>query len=203
MSKNKESLDNFLNHDLYTDTRTIWFSCPADEDGIDCDIDADTARTIIKSLHVLAHQSKEPITIMMNSKGGDVGHAMAIYDAIRACPCQVTIQVMGHAWSMAAVILQAADKRVLQPSATVMVHDGQFGVTDVPPKTFEAWGRYSKKSRHEMYEILADRTGKSSTYWKKKCSHDYFMNAWKAVQEGLADDIMEPAKWTSFKKSTD
>jgi len=114
---------------------------------------------------------------------------MAIYDAIKACPCHVTIEVMGQAMSMGSIILQAADERILHPNSCVMVHDGYDSMHSTHPKIFEAWAKQSEKLRKKMYEIYAERSGKDSKYWEKKCAFDFILDAKQAVSEGLADSV--------------
>ena len=92
--------------------------------------------------------------------------------------------------SMGSIIMQAADERVLQRDAVVMIHDGYEGFFGIP-KSFEAWGEFSKKTRKRMYEIYEKRSGKNKQFWEDKCSRDYILTARDAVAIGLADRIQE------------
>jgi len=42
-----------------------------------------------------------------------------------------------------------------------------------------------------MYKIFADRSGKSVSYWRQKCSTDYILTSDGAVAEGLADEVIK------------
>ncbi len=92
--------------------------------------------------------------------------------------------------SMASVILQAADLRILYPRATLMIHDGYETQQQATPQTFRNWAEFSEKSRNLMYEIFAERSNKKSiAFWKRKCANDTILSAEEAVDLGLADGI--------------
>lgn len=184
MKLHKESIDRFFDYDLHTETRTIYVG-DSDEG-----VDSLMAERLIKALHLfLAADPEKEIRIILNSAGGYWTHGMAIYDAIMACTAHVTIEVYGNCMSMGSVILQAADERIIHPNTTFMIHDGYEGMSEVTPRTFEAWGKQSKLTRKRMYEIYSERSGKSVLYWEKKCSADFIMTAEEAVALGLADKV--------------
>ena len=75
------------------------------------DIDKDSARGVIERLRELANDSRRPITLYINSAGGNVTDGLALHDAIAhlvAPGITVTIVVQGMAYSMGSVVLQAA-----------------------------------------------------------------------------------------------
>lgn len=185
----RESIDRFFDYGIHVETRTVYMgSEDYDMDGLETGTDHRMAEKIIKAIHILGTTPDKPIKIIMNNLGGDWYHGMAIYDAIKACPCHVTIEVMGHAMSMGSIILQAADERIIHPNATIMVHDGSDSFSG-DAKNFESWAKQSKKLRQKMYKIYAERTKKDKKYWEKKCAMDFIMDAEQAVSEGIADSI--------------
>lgn len=187
----KESIDRFFDYDIHVESRTIYVgSVQHDIENGDSGIDGALAERTIKAIALLSTTPDKPIKIILNSTGGDWYSGMAIYGAIRNCPCYVTIEVMGSAMSMASIIFQGADERIIHPDAVVMVHDGTESMQG-HAKNFETWAEQSKAVRERMYEIYAERSGKSKNYWEKKCTIDYVMTAEKAVEEGLADSVVE------------
>ena len=71
------------------------------------------SRNAIERLRELANDSGRPITVYINSAGGNVTDGLAIHDAIRQVVhkgVQVTIVVQGMAYSMGSVVLQAASE---------------------------------------------------------------------------------------------
>ena len=92
------------------------------------DIEKDTARLAIERLRELANESHKPITIYINSAGGNVTDGLAIHDAVRylvSKGVQVTIVVQGMAYSMGSVVLQAASpgRRLAFPHSWIMIHE--------------------------------------------------------------------------------
>lgn len=188
----KDDLEKFHDYEIFIPKRTIYLgSMESSIENGESGVDAAMAERLIKNLHFLENQSDEPITIIMNNVGGDWYHGMAIFDAIRATRCHVTIKGYGNVMSMGSVILQAADERVLMPNATVMVHDGYDGYIGVP-KSMEAYAEQSKKIRQVMYDIYAERSGKPATFWEKRCVNDFWLSAEEAVEIGLADSVEPP-----------
>src|SRR5688572_19988735 len=89
------------------------------------DIEKETARTCIERLSELANDSNRPITIYINSAGGNVTDGLAIHDSIRhvvSKGVEVTIIVQGMAYSMGSIVLQAASdgRRFAFPHSWIM-----------------------------------------------------------------------------------
>lgn len=199
MSKHtKDAIDRFFEYDIYVEARTLYFgSVHTDIDASESGVDAALANRIIKGIIFLQNQSKEKITIIMNTYGGSWYHGLAIYDAILASPCPVRIEVMGSAMSMGAVILQAANERILHPNCRIMIHDGTEDdmPADMSPKSFQAWAEESKRNAKLMYQMFATKShNKDLKYWEKRCANDYILTAEQAIAEGLADSIAVPCK---------
>ena len=162
----KEDLDRLFEYGLYLRTRTIWMGGISDYDYGGEETDADpgvywnTARRLIMALHILdsnAQRGEKPITVIMNSCGGDWSHGMAMYDAIRSSKNYVTIINMSHARSMSSLIFQAADYRITAPNGYYMIHDG-YNAIDGQPRTVFAWSDYDKEViLPKMYQIYLDR----------------------------------------------
>lgn len=185
----KESLDRFFDYDFHVESRTLYIG------GNDKDeLDGRVAERAIKAIHIFQGMSPEKdINIILNSFGGCWFSGMAIYDSIAACPCQVNATVIGSAMSMGSIILQAADSRIIYPNATMMVHDGYETRVNDTPLTFQNWADYSKVSQQRMYEIYAGRSGRTVSFWKKKCSSDLILTASAALKLGLVDSIFQRA----------
>lgn len=195
-----DDIEKFFSHDVYLPTRTLYMgSCGQDWDGGDAGVNFMMAERVVKGLHVLEACAPKPpadnvITLVMNNPGGDVYHGMAIYDAIRACISHVTIKVYGHAMSMGAVILQAADERVLAPNAKVMIHYGYQGHASNHPRIVQRWCEEYKRVDAKMEEILLARIReKHPTFPPERVREllmfDTILTAQEAVDLGLADAI--------------
>lgn len=133
MELNRADIDLWLHAGINIKTRTLYLGHIGDSGGDeDPGIHWATARRMIMGLHILEVGSKRPITILMNSGGGDWNHGMAIFDAIRSCRNRVTIINMSQAASMTSIILQAADYRITSPHGHYMIHDGHVANSGTP-----------------------------------------------------------------------
>lgn len=191
MRLGKESVDRFYDYDLHVESRTLFIGDRIAGEESEGEIDADVSQRAIKGLHLLtASATDKPISIYLNSFGGCWFNGMAIYDAIKACPCHVSITVVGSAMSMGSIILQAADTRLIYPNATIMVHDGyETRVGDIP-QTFVNWADFSKKMRNVMYHIYSERSGRKPSFWRQKCRADLILSAKESKELGLVDGII-------------
>jgi len=184
MRLSRESVDRFFDHNIHIESRTIFIG-----DGGDDEIDGVIANGVIKAFHLLGESTDKPIKVFINSFGGCWFGGMAIYDAIKHCPCEVNAYVIGSAMSMGSVILQAADTRVIYPNATLMIHDGYETRVGDTPQTFANWAEFSKKGREMMYRIYSGRSGKPVAFWRKKCGSDFILTSQEAKELGLVDSI--------------
>jgi len=134
-----------------------------------------------------------PFIIELNSPGGSIIDGFQLFDEIIRLRNEghvVTIRVRGEAASMAAVILQAADKREIGPSAFIMIHRAAFGAKG---KTFEVEDQVevTKMLENRIYEILAERSGKEVKFWRDLLlsRKDLWYTAQESVSAGLVDRI--------------
>jgi ATP-dependent Clp protease, protease subunit len=89
------------------------------------DICNERAEKFIAELHDLFEEGQEPITIFINSSGGSVTDALAIYDVLQTAPCEVYTVGLGKVHSAAVTVLLAAprENRASYPNTEFMSHD--------------------------------------------------------------------------------
>ncbi len=163
------------------------------------DIEKDTARGVIERLRELANDNNRPITLYINSAGGNVTDGLAIHDSIREIVSrgiEVTIVVQGMAYSMGSVVLQAASpgRRLSYPHSWIMIHE---------PAKWAGWQSTSAAAQHldrlkqmqsQIYQILAARSGKPLQKIIRDTKRtDFYLDASKAREYGLIDGIAEGA----------
>ncbi len=195
---NKEEIDRYFDYGIFVKARILSLeSLSCDDEEGESGTDYQMFSNFIKGLTFLSRLSEDPITIQMNNLGGDWLHGMAIYDAIRACKCHITIIAYGYCCSMGSVIFQAGDHRIITPDCVMMIHDGSSAFSG-PLKSFENWAEYCKMSRKRMYEIYLARikAKKPKSKWtlekvEQLCAHDKIYSAEQAVSMGLADCCLE------------
>jgi ATP-dependent protease ClpP protease subunit len=151
----------------------------------------DAAAVFIAALADLA-VTPDPIRIVLCSTGGSEPAGWAIYDAIRECPCEVTIDAIGAVWSMAVPILQAADVRRMSRECRLMVHAGTvtMGSESVDQRTLVAFGAEAKRTNRRYQQVIADRTGIPLKKVAKWCEAETYFSARSALKEGLIDAIV-------------
>lgn len=128
------------------------------------------------------------ITVFINSPGGSVFDGLAIYNALRQHPSNVTVKVMGVAASAASFIAMAGDKIVMPENAFMMVHNpmgGVFGNAD----EMRDWADTLDKIAASLISIYVARTGKSEDEIKTLLDAETWLTAAEAVEMGFADEM--------------
>lgn len=191
----RDDIDRFHEYGIHVPTRTIYMGSELIDETGESGVDALMAERVVKNLHMLDSQNQEPITIIMNNPGGYVFHGMAIFGAIRSCKSHVRVVVRGQASSMGSLILQAADERLLDPYAIIMIHHGSDGYESNHTKNVRKWVEFGKKFDKTLNQIYLERIRekqKDFTMAKldKLLDFDTILTAQEAVDLGLADGIL-------------
>ena len=140
------------------------------------------------------------IRVEINSPGGNVFDGIAIYNALRNHPAEVTTRVDALAASIASVIAQAGDKRVMQPASQMMIHNAwAMAVGDT--KDFADMAALLEQQDAVLAGIYASRSGRDAQLFRDLMNSETWLTADRAVAEGLADEVVDvktkqPAKAT-------
>src|SRR5438445_6179881 len=163
------------------------------------DIEKDTARQAIERLRDLANDNNRPITLYINSAGGNVTDGLAIHDAVRhivSRGIEVTIIVQGMAYSMGSIVLQAASdgRRLAFPHSWIMIHE---------PAKWAGWQSTTAAAQHlerlkqmqdQIYKILSLRSGKPLRQIIKDTKRtDFYLDSQSALEYGLIDAVVAGA----------
>lgn len=135
-----------------------------------------------------------PITIRMNSYGGDVIAASLINTIIRDYPGKVTIQVDGVAASAATVVAVAGDVLRMQETAYFMIHDPLM-VFFLAALNIEEMTRITeslKSVKEGIINAYETKTGLSRSRLSKLMTDETWMDAQKAIDLGFVDEIIKP-----------
>lgn len=155
-------------------------------------IDDTVANTIIAQLLFLdAENNKEDIKIYINSPGGVVTSAMAIYDTMQHIKSNVATICVGQAASAAAVLLAcgAPGKRMMLPNARVMIHQIMGGAEGQHTEV-EIQVREMSRLKQQINQILARHTGQTIKRIEQDTERDFFMVADDAKKYGIIDKIL-------------
>ena len=155
-------------------------------------INDETAAAITSQLLYLeAENSEEPITIYINSPGGNISAGFAIYDVMNKIKCPVHTMVMGIAASMAAFILCSGSRgnRYALPNASIMIHQPK-GAVEGQAADVEIYAKRLVDLRQELYKIMAKNTGMSYEEMAYACERDNYLTPKKALEMGFIDNII-------------
>ncbi|MDO7848926.1 ATP-dependent Clp protease proteolytic subunit [Hymenobacter sp. M29] len=135
--------------------------------------------------------ARKDILLYINSPGGSVYAGLGIYDTMQYVQPDVSTICTGLAASMGAFLLcgGAIGKRSALPHARVMIHQPSGGVQG-PSADIEITAREVVKLRQELYQIYAERTGKTYQQIHDDSDRDYWMRADEAKEYGLIDEVL-------------
>lgn len=151
------------------------------------------ANAVIAQLLFLESQNpKEDIKIYINSPGGAVSSALAIYDTIQYVKPDVQTICVGLAASGAALLLAAGKKgkRMILPNGEVMIHQVMGGASG-QASDVDIHARHILKIKDRLNQILAGHTGQNIKKVEKDTDRDYFMSAEEAKKYGIVDKIIK------------
>lgn len=188
MKKSKDSIELWLEQGIDVPTRTLMLFGEVDEALLD---------RATSAFHLFSAKT-DPVTVLLNSPGGDVAQGMAIYDLIKNSEAPVTIRVVGEACSMGAVILQAGDVREAYENSVIMHHVGEMSFSGHAENVklnqqFEV--KYGNRIDLIMLESINEKLEKDGqkpktmAWWKKHDLWDRWLTADEAIEMGLLDSI--------------
>jgi ATP-dependent Clp protease protease subunit len=135
--------------------------------------------------------AKRDIQIYVNSPGGSVYAGLGIYDTMQYINPDVATICTGLAASMAAVLLCAgADKkRTALKHSRIMIHQ-PLGGAEGQASDIEITAREILKLKKELYDIIAQHSGKTYEEVEKNSDRDYWMTADEAKNYGMIDEVL-------------
>ncbi len=154
-------------------------------------VDQHTANLLVAQLLFLqSEDAKKDIYMYINSPGGSVYDALAIYDTMQYVKNDIQTVGIGVQASAAAFLLSsgAKGKRFILPNATVMIHQPSSGtrgkVTDQ-----EIDLRESLRIKKLLEQIMAKNTGQKPAIIHQDMERDRWMNAEEAKKYGIVDKV--------------
>ena len=155
------------------------------------------ANAIIAQLLFLASQDpKKDIQLYINSPGGMLTSALAIYDTMQYIACPVSTVCVGSAASGAAILLGAGSKgkRFSLPNGQILLH--QVAISNVGGQAVEVeiTARHVLKLKKLVNKILSKHTGKAVEQLTKDTDRDFYLSATEAQEYGLIDKVIKPKK---------
>jgi ATP-dependent Clp protease, protease subunit len=156
-------------------------------------IDDVVANSIIAQLLFLDSQSgKEDIKLYVNSPGGHVSSALAIYDTMQYVKADVSTICVGIAASAAALLLASgkSGKRIILPNGEVLIHQ-VMGGTQGQATDIDIHAKHILSIKKRLNEILSKHTRQPLKKIEQDAERDYFMSAEEAKKYGIVDKIIK------------
>jgi len=154
------------------------------------------ANTIIAQLLFLEHEDPEKdIYLYINSPGGVVTSALAIYDTMQFVKPDVVTIGLGMVASAAAILLAAGTKgkRMALPNTEILLHQ-VMGEAAGQATEIEITAKQILKIKARINEILSKHTGQPLEKIEKDTDRDFYLTAEEAKEYGLIDKIIEYSK---------
>ena len=147
-------------------------------------------RVVAQLVHLNNENQKLPIIMVINSGGGVVTSASAILYTIKALDAPIVTYAVGHAESMAAILLAGGEKgrRFCAPTARIMIHQphhSMSGMTsDILIKATKA-----EETRNALTMSLVETTGKTFEEVEKALDRNTYLFAESAKEFGIVDRV--------------
>ncbi len=156
-------------------------------------IDDNIANLVTAQLLFLeAEDPGKDVSLYINSPGGSVTAGMAIYDTMQFIRPDVATICIGHAASMAALLLLAGTpgKRFALPNSRVLIHQPWMGGLSGQATDIDIHAREILRIRASQNEIMSKHTGQPLEKVERDVERDFWMSAQQALEYGIIDEII-------------
>lgn len=147
----------------------------------------------------------DSIKVRINSPGGDVFDAIAIYNMLAEHPAKINVTIEGIAASAASIVAMAGDTVSIYESAQVMIHDAWTMVVGNEQDMRQVADLLAKIDG-QIADLYAARSGKSSDEFRNLMNSDTYLTGNEAKDLGIVDSVIETkrkeSKTTNEQQST-
>lgn len=160
-------------------------------------LDDEMANIVTAQLLFLASEDAEKeINLYINSPGGSLTSALAIYDVMQHVQPPVQTICTGMAASGASLLLAAGakGKRLALPHAQVILHQPWTGGIQGQASDIDIHAREILRQRSELVRLYAQLCGREAEQVERDIERDFYMTAQEAINYGVIDAVIEPAK---------
>lgn len=141
------------------------------------------------ALTIMETESKETITLKLNSPGGNTYEAIAVIGRLRKSRAHIVVEGYGHIMSAATLILASAKRRKLDKLAQFMWHEASYEIGGRHSEV-KASVKQIEKEEKLWAKTMAEFTGKTEKFWLEKGVHiDYYIDAEKLLEYGVVDEL--------------
>ena len=160
-------------------------------------LDDEMANIVTAQLLFLASEDAEKeINLYINSPGGSLNSALAIYDVMQHVVPAVQTICTGMAASGASLLLAAGakGKRMALPHAQIILHQPWTGGIQGQASDIDIHAREILRQRSELVRLYAQLCGREAEQVERDIERDFYMTPAEAISYGVIDAVIEPAK---------
>jgi ATP-dependent protease ClpP protease subunit len=128
------------------------------------------------------------IALHINSLGGNVWDGIAIFNALRSHPAEITVWIDGMAGSAASFIAMAGNEIIMAPHSTMMIHEAS-GLCMGPADEMARMAGMLNQASDNIAGFYAKRAGGTIPEWRERMKAETFFSDHEAVAIGLADRV--------------
>lgn len=156
------------------------------------EISQETANYIIPTMQYLS-LSAEPIYLYINSPGGDISSGYSIIDQMLLMQCKIVTIVIGHAYSMGAIIAAYGDpgNRFATKNSSLMIHDASSAPAPDYLSLVHESSKFDLNNIIIKQKELAKRMNITYNKLAELTKKSHWMNADEAIRIGLLDAIWD------------
>lgn len=148
-----------------------------------------TGFTPKKMAAILRNIGDRPVSVAINSPGGDMFDGIAIYNQLAEHPAEVSVKIIGLAASAASVIAMAGDKIAIGAGSFFMIHNA-WGAVIGNRHDFEAAAKLFAPFDEAIAGIYAARTGMKADKIAALMDAETWIAAQSALDQGFANEIL-------------
>lgn len=179
MSKTFDDLTSWIDDGISLKNREIH---------LDAEVDNETMGKIFRAVKEMQNRSDAPISLYISSYGGDIYHAFSLYDLLSNFDGIVYTYGSGPIMSAGLLLFLVGDVRDMSENSRMMAHAVSEHSLFDSRKTSEIENDLAAQKDIEdaMIAVLAEKTTRSKSWWKKTIKHqDVYIDRNKAIQLGI------------------
>lgn len=144
-------------------------------------------------------ESDEPITVLLNSPGGEVNSGLMMLDAITGSRAPIRMVCRGKAYSMGAVLFAGAKERLMLPNSELMLHQPLLGGrVSGNASSIKSISDSLLETKSKLNKLIASFTGKTEEEIDEATGFDHYFSPEGAIAFGLCDRVISFADIIDF-----
>ena len=163
------------------------------------EITEDVAVDSLDQLLELNMESEEPITVLINTPGGEINSGLMMVDAIVGSRAPVRMVCTGKAYSMGAVLFACANERLMLPNSELMLHQPLLGGrVSGNASSIKSISDSLLETKMKLNKLIALYTGKTEEEIDAVTNYDHYFSAEEAIAFNLCDKMIRFADIIAF-----